>query len=227
MNMQGRLRILFVGILVIAAVCAGCSAKEKVQDIAEKNSIDSEPELIHLPNDGLDDTAVVYTEYAEEEEYPRLAEFLAEYYDIKEEKRYDTRYYYNYYDLNNDGKDEIITAVISEELTSRGGDPVLFLKEEDEGFFVLEEFEQVHTPIAISEAQTNGWHDIILNVYGGGMEEGYLLYRHGVGGTYQEGDSILYDEMPRDNPITQILSNNLIDDMDRGDYMTIAPREEG
>lgn len=219
--MQNKIKRLFLGMVMFLTVCAGCEGTEQMQDLAD-DVLDTE--LIFLTDDMMGDVVVVYTEYAEEEEYPELAAFLAEYYDITEEEQKETRYYYNYYDLNEDETDEIITVVISDELTDSSGDPVLILSEENDTFVVIEAFERAHTPIMARESMTNGWHDIVLDVYGKGVEEGYLLCHYSAEGGYQEGETELLDDMPQDCTITQLLSNNLIDDMDRGDYMTIAPR---
>ncbi len=54
----------------------------------------------------------VMEEYSEDEEYPDLAAFLTEYYQIPEEECKETRYYYNYTDLNEDGTDEIVAVTI-------------------------------------------------------------------------------------------------------------------
>ena len=56
-----------------------------------------------------EDQAVPMVEvvYSEDEAYPALAAFLKEYYQIPDEYCSETRYYYNYTDLNEDGEQDI------------------------------------------------------------------------------------------------------------------------
>lgn len=85
---------------------------------------------------------------------------------------------------------------------------------------VLDAFAQIRTPVTISDNMTNGWHDIIFDVYGKGVEDGYLICHYNPEGGYQTEDNAFMTEL---EPVsgTQILSNNLIDDMDKGNYFTL------
>ena len=121
--------------------------------------------------------STIIAEYAEETEYPELAQFLISYYQIPEEYRGETRYYYNYVDLNEDGQREIFAVVIGEYTEVPFGDPAVILTEEEGSFAVIEDFAGVRTPIRISEMTTNGWHDIMYQEYGGDKEDGYRICR--------------------------------------------------
>lgn len=161
--------------------------------------------------------------YAEETEYPELAEFLAGYYQIPEKYQCETRYYYNYVDLNDDGTEEIFAVVIGEYTEVSFGDPAVILSREGEVFSVIEAFEGIHTPVTISDNLTNGWHDIMYQEYGPGAEYGFRICRYNPDGrSYQTDLSELLEEMESVDGV-QILSNNLIDDMDQGRYLTLAP----
>lgn len=160
--------------------------------------------------------------YAEETEYLELAEFLAEYYQIPEEYQNETRYYYNYVDFNDDGTEEIFAVVIGAYTEVSFGDPAMILSREGEVFSVIESFEGIHTPVIISDNLTNGWHDIIYQEYGPGIEYGFRICRYDPDErSYQTELSELWEEMKPIGGI-QILSNNLIDDMDQGRYLTLA-----
>ena len=162
--------------------------------------------------------------YAETEEYPALAGFLAEYYRVPEEQLAQTRYYYNYIDLNDDGTNEIFAVAVGEYTeTEAGGYPALILNTEGEdGFTVFEDFAEISTPVIISSRSTNGLRDIILDTYGLSMEwHGYQICHYQTEGGYQTDANELVDALEM-FPCTQILSNNLIDDMDQGNYMTLA-----
>lgn len=170
----------------------------------------------------------ITTLYAEEAPYELLAEFLANYYGISEEQRADTIYYYQYFDFDEDGTDEIFVVLVSDEMRESSGNPALLLKEDknpgNENFFTaIESFERIHTPIVISDTLTNGWHDIILNQYGRGVESGYCYCCYEEGTGYQNEGNELYDEMPENLTGVAILSNNIIDDMDKEKCLTLAP----
>ncbi len=47
-------------------------------------------------------------QYAETDAYPDLVQLIIDHYDIPEEYLSKTKYYYNYVDLNDDGKEEIL-----------------------------------------------------------------------------------------------------------------------
>ena len=171
--------------------------------------------------------ATVVSQYAEETPDPALAEFLISYYQVPDEEQSKTRYYYNHIDLNEDGTDEIFVVVVGEYTKVSFGDPALILSEQADGTFqVIESFEGIHTPVTVSERMTNGWHDIIYQEYGRGAEDGYRICHYNPNGGYQTDLSEVVDEVePQDG--TQIISNNFIDDMDKGNYMTLAPAEDG
>lgn len=164
--------------------------------------------------------------YAEEAEYPQLAEFLIAYYQVPEEEQARTRYYYNYIDLNEDGTDEIFAVVIGDYTEGKsGGAPAVILNVDGDGHFtVLEAFAEINTPVMISTNVTNGWRDIILDRYGLHDGDGYLICQYQPEGGYQTEYNELVEEL-EPIPCTQILSNNLIDDMDQGRYLTLATEQ--
>ena len=208
-------------VMVTAALLAGCQGN-KTADAQEREETSEQKESFLA---GFETAAEysVETVYAEKEEYPELAAFLISYYQIPQEYLSETRYYYNYIDLDDDGTDEIFAFVVGEYTEVPFGDPALILqKDEAGGFTVLEAFEGVHTPITISKNTTNGWHDIIYNEYGRGAEDGYRICHYNPDGGYQTEINELLENMPMQDG-TQILSNNLIDDMDKGNYLTLAP----
>ncbi|MBO5070656.1 MAG: hypothetical protein J6C37_09895, partial [Roseburia sp.] len=160
-------------------------------------------------------------QYAEEEEFPELADFLASYYQIPEEYQTETRYYYNYIDLNDDGTDEIFTVIIKDYERNDESGPALILQENEGTFSVLEDFGEIMTPVTISDDVINGWHDIIFQVDGKGLETSYQICHYVADRGYQTEDNEWVDE-PVHVSGSRILSNNLIDDMDQGRYMTLS-----
>lgn len=215
-------------IVMLLMMIVGCGrTTEEDKDRQETNTQETEQKLEEelLSADADEEALVITEEYGEEMPYPELAEFLINYYQIPEEYQSETRYYYNYIDVNEDGVSEIFAFVIGDYTEVSFGDPALILTVEGESFGVIESFEGIHTPVTIADSLTNGWHDIIYYEYGRGAEDGYRICRYNPEGGYQTELSEVVDEL---EPMggTQILSNNLIDDMDQGRYLTLAPVEE-
>ena len=161
------------------------------------------------------------TVYAETDRNEELADFLIQYYQIPDEACYETRYYYNLTDLNEDGKEEIIAVVVGEYTECDGGDPALILKSDEDGYHVLESFDYIRTPVYISDEMTDGWHDLIFPAHGGEEGTGFkkFHYRENIG--YQNDEMEFSEDLDENFRGKKILSNNLIDDMDRGNYLTL------
>lgn len=206
----------------------GEDAQTRPEEQLEAAVENTEEELVeeYFSAEELEDVPTVISEYAEKEEFPELAEFLTEYYGVPEEEQTETRYYYNYVDLNEDGRDEIFAIVIGDYTACEAGDSALLLTREDGGTFaVLEDFKNVRTPVTIAENMSNNWHDIIFRSYGKGVETGYLICHYNPEGGYQTELNEFVEELETMSA-TQILSNNLIDDMDNGRYVTLKNKEQ-
>lgn len=164
--------------------------------------------------------------FSEDVAYPALAEFLVDYYEIPQEDQDKTRYYYNYVDLNDDGLMEIFAMVVENHRKQDSGYPAVILSVGETGeFVVVEAFESVYTPVTISEQKNNGWHDIIYYAYGAKEKDGYRIHHYDPEGGYQTEASEIVSRLDSIGG-TQILSNNLIDDMDQGRYLALAPQME-
>ena len=128
--------------------------------------------------------------YSEDATFDALADFLAAYYQIPEEELEETRYYYNYVDLNEDGTKEIIALTVGETTSTSMGECVLVLSQEGTDFTVISDLRNVRTPVVISDELTDGWHDLIYYVYGGGQEAGYLKCHYMGADGYQSTEEI-------------------------------------
>jgi hypothetical protein len=80
-----------------------------------------------------------------------------------------TRYYYNRYDLNDDGTDEVFVQLVGPYTSGSGGDTGLIFTQTDGKYKVFQRFTLIRNPIIISDHLTNGWHDIIVELSGGGI----------------------------------------------------------
>lgn len=103
-----------------------------------------------------------------------------------------------------------------------GGFPAVILKGDGEsGFEVFESFAQISTPVFISYDTTNGLRDIILDTNGRDVDwDGYEICHYQPEGGYQTEANEKAEELQVAS-CTQILSDNLIDDMDQGNYLTL------
>lgn len=101
--------------------------------------------------------------------YPILESEIVDELDYENLDLSNTRYYYNYVDLNNDGKDEIVVQLNGEYSTTDDGDTLLiveqereYLEDDDDGFDIIAKYTGFVNPIIISDNTTNGYKDIIF-----------------------------------------------------------------
>ena len=163
--------LCMVFFLTVLAGTAGCGQKNTANTMEQTDTQTEKTLEEHFFSAEQDEQNYnVMEEYSEDEEYPDLAAFLTEYYQIPEEECKETRYYYNYTDLNEDGTDEIVAVTIGDTTSDNRGDAALILRPGENGQFeVLGAFSQIHTPVMISEDMENDWHTIIFPIYGGGQ----------------------------------------------------------
>ena len=177
--------LCMVFFLTVLAGTAGCGQKNTANTMEQTDTQTEKTLEEHFFSAEQDEQNYnVMEEYSEDEEYPDLAAFLTEYYQIPEEECKETRYYYNYTDLNEDGTDEIVAVTIGDTTSDNRGDAALILRPGENGQFeVLGAFSQIHTPVMISEDMENDWHTIIFPIYGGGQESGFIsaVYREETG----------------------------------------------
>ena len=218
--------LCMVFFLAVLAGTAGCGEKNNADTIEQTDTQTEKTLEEHFFLAEQDEQNYnVLEEYSEDEEYPDLAAFLTEYYQIPEEECQETRYYYNYIDLNEDGTDEIVAVTIGDTISDTRGDVALILRPGENGQFeVLGAFSEIHTPVMISDDLENDWHKIIFPIYGGGQESGFIsaVYTEGMG--YElDGESFVREEPKVSGE--RILSDNLINDMDTDNYLTLVPRD--
>ena len=218
--------LCMVFFLAVLAGTAGCGEKNNADTIEQTDTQTEKTLEEHFFLAEQDEQNYnVLEEYSEDDEYPELAAFLTEYYQIPEEECKETRYYYNYIDLNEDGTDEIVAVTIGDTISDTRGDVALILRPGENGQFeVLGAFSEIHTPVMISDDLENDWHKIIFPIYGGGQESGFIsaVYTEGL------GDELDEESFVREEPKVsgeRILSDNLINDMDTDNYLTLVPRD--
>lgn len=120
---------LYTGmVLVLAALgLAGCQKENKKTEVEEVATETENPIESFLQAEEEKYEYVMPEVYSEDATFDALADFLAAYYQIPEEELEETRYYYNYVDLNEDGTKEIIALTVGETTSTSMGECVLVL----------------------------------------------------------------------------------------------------
>lgn len=106
-----------------------------------------------------------------------LASAISKYMDFDEEANKATRYYYNYVDLNDDGKDEAIVLLVGMYTSGSGGSTALIMEKDDE-WTVKQELTLINPPIIVSDHMTDGWKNLIVYKSGGGATASYVILKH-------------------------------------------------
>lgn len=212
-----------VAFLSAAMVCCnGCVSDSSQTDMTSEVADTEETLMEMLAEEVEEQTPKLNKIYAEQTHHQNLAYFLTEFYGIPEEYQTESRYYYNYVDLNQDGKSEILAMVVGEYTSESGGETILLLEENENIFQVMQVFSMVRTPVIVSDESTDGWRDLIFFMYGGGVEPGYRICQYHENTGYNMETTIFLEELDESVCGTQVLSNNLIDDMDKGNFLPLV-----
>lgn len=147
--------------------------------------------------DDIDLSSIEYI-YSETERDTKLEKALIKEYQLEDFKDR-ARYYYNKVDLNGDGKPEIFAYLVGTYFCGTGGCSAAIFKEKNDNYQLLARFSVVNNPIIISENKTKGYKDIIMNVYGGGIEPFFARLKYN-GTTYPSNPSI----QPKVEPGTKL-----------------------
>jgi hypothetical protein len=90
----------------------------------------------------------------------------------------DFRYMSRSADLNGDGHREVFVWVPTLEFGGTSGYPLLLFARERGGYRLLLKYEPVWTPLVILNTSRFGWHDIAVQMGGGGEKMHYVIFRH-------------------------------------------------
>lgn len=161
---------------------------------------------------------------AETEPNPALENAIINYYEIPAEYRSQTKYYYNYVDLNGDGTDEILAVVMGPYTSGTGGDAMLWVIPNAD-MAVAQSFTLINTPIVVTHEALNGEafgaRGLIVQRKGGGAKNVPVLLSC-VDGNYtqvNEGQEIDWLKIVKGKAI---ICNDLIADAEKGNYHTLG-----
>lgn len=157
---------------------------------------------------------------AETEKYPALEQLIIDTYDIPEDFYARTKYYYNYIDLNRDGKDEIFVIIMGPYTSGSGGSSAMIVYPVDDQLYINQKFTLMRTPVIIAENYDNGADDIIIYKSGGGIEGSYVRMVCNDGEYTTVNDAEPIDSLDGVYGYA-IISNNLTQDMDNGTFLTL------
>lgn len=184
--------------------------------------------------EAADDTEALFTGWlpqgveqvlSETEPYELLRQAIIDYYEIPEEFWEQTKYYYNYVDLNGDGTEEIFAVVMGSYTSGTGGDSALWCREYEGEMKIMQAFTLVNTPVIVTKEALNGREygarGLILRRMGGGVETEIVQLTCSDGVYTDVADAPALDNI-KDVQGTAIICNNLIKDMENGNLLTLA-----
>lgn len=241
--MKRKLAVMALALCMAGAALTGCGQTE-----APTGQLDSQPEnqteiqapvsqpeqkADHAePAEGTENTftgwipAGVEQVMAETEANPELEQAIIDYYEIPEESWGATKYYYNYVDLNGDGTEEILAVVMGPYTSGTGGSSMLWVLPYAD-MVVNQSLTLINTPIIVTKEATNGQEygtrGLIVQRSGGGAETEFVLLTcdDGVYKEVNEGEVL---ESLEGVEGTAIICNDLLADMENGNYLTLAKK---
>ncbi|GAB3730563.1 hypothetical protein GCM10028862_09990 [Luteimonas pelagia] len=93
-------------------------------------------------------------------------------------------------DLDGDGRDDLLMLLEDPNWCGSGGCTLLVFRQAEAGFELVTETSVTHPPIAVSTQRHAGWHDLLVNVGGGGLEPGTVVLQHD-GTGYPDNPSLM------------------------------------
>lgn len=194
------------------AVLAGCSMQDTPVQSQETSQAPSAAET----DEGWLPQGIPQMK-AEEKPNEGLKKAIIDYYEIPEEEWAETRYYYNYVDLDQDGSDEIFAVVSGMYTSGSGGDSALWCEEKDGTMNIRQAFTLVNTPVLVTEEEC----DLVMERQGGGAgkEIVRLVFEDGVYTNVSDADPV---KAPDELRGTAIICNDRAADMENGSYLTLA-----
>lgn len=164
--------------------------------------------------------AGVEQQKAETEPNEELQQLIAEYYEIPDYELADSRYYYNYVDLDSDGENEIFAVVVGSYTSGSGGSSALWCAQQDGQLAVKQAFTLVNMPVIVVDNEEGGPKDLILERSGGGTETEYVKLTCTDGVYTNVSDAEAVSDLGSVQGVA-ILCNDLAEDMQSGNYLTL------
>ena len=163
----------------------------------------------------------IENEYSEREKNTDIEKLIMDTFEITDDIKKDTKYYYNYVDLNNDGSAELIAYVIGPSTTGTGGSSVLIAEKQNNSWNVKQTLNLINQPIIISDNLENGMKEIIVSNYDSeDGKEPYIKLKYTADG-YQSVNEGEFISNLDDIKGVQIISDDLAEDLQSENYLTL------
>lgn len=217
---------LITAMVLLLVVLTGCTTITNEKTDTAKNS-QTDAAVDHLFTEWIPES--IPKQLAQQDKNADLEQAIIEYYQIPEEAWADTKYYYEYVDLNSDGTNEILAVVIGSYTSGSGGDSMLWLIP-DADMAVNQAFSLIRMPIIVTDetvnGQTYGAKGLIVQRSGGGAETETVLLtcQDGIYKTVNEGTRLDAEALENVSG-TAIFCNDILQDMQDGNYLTLAPEQ--
>jgi len=174
-----------LGITVLSMCVYGYSDKNaitNVKGVAESQALDGNYISASAPKAQAEKSQEIKKEITSNVKYikservknEKLGNAIVKELGLSQDEAKATRYYYNYVDLNDDGDLEVFVQLVGSYTSGSGGDTGFIFEQKNNDFQLFQEFTLIRNPIIISDEKTNGWHDIIMETYGGGVKAHYI-----------------------------------------------------
>lgn len=159
--------------------------------------------------------------YSEREKNADIEKLIVDTFEITDDVKKDTKYYYNYVDLNDDGSDELFAFVVGPSTTGSGGSSILIAEKQNDSWTLKQTLNLINQPIIITDNLENGMKEIIVS--NSDLEESnepYVKLKYTVDGyqSVNEGEAISSLD---DIKGVQIISDDLADDLQSENYLTL------
>ena len=206
---------------LILAVCAGCGAPASAESAEKENAED-----LLSAEEGVRRELFTWVpegapcRLSQTEALPELAAVIAETYQIPEEEWENTRYYYDYVDLNGDGDEEIFAVVMGMYTSGSGGDSGMIVLPYA-GMTVKQTFTLLRMPVFVSDESTGDAKDLVFLRSGGGSEPALVRLTSTDGVYTNPADAETIDSL-EGIAGTAILCNDLMADMESSSALTLA-----
>jgi heat shock protein HslJ len=86
------------------------------------------------------------------------------------------RYVYGRFDLNADGREEVLVLLMGSSFCGTGGCNLHLFSDSEEGYSLINTFPRSRLPVIAAPRKTAGWHDLIRLETGGGVAPSYVRH---------------------------------------------------
>ena len=144
--------------------------------------------------------------------------------DIPEDYLPKTRCYFNYYDLNADGRREALAVLIGPYTSGSGGNMAVLLTEKEQGWQLQQLMTLIHTPVLVSKEKSNGYYDLYVIRAGGGTEVEPVRLSYTKEEGYTRVSNAPAVAMPQKMEGTLLMANDLAKDLINGEWVSLEKK---